>query len=331
MAQFENIATSIITGFLGAGKTTAIRYLLQHKPEDEPWAVIVNEFGQVGIDGALLKNDGVEISEIPGGCLCCVGSQSFSVGLNRIIRQIRPRRILIEPTGLGHPARLLENLRGEYYRSVLDLKAVICLLDARQLADPRYTENTNFIDQIKLADILLANKADTYSDQDRQAFQDFARQCNPPKDRLALLEQGRIPPDWLNLTGRHSRQADSPHAHEHLHQGTQITESQPRQGWLRIDSYSEHGCSLGWQIEAENIFSQQKLHTWIRDSFELPHLQRIKAVLHTDKGWLSVNATRGEITLESMGAQQQSKLELIADGDLPADKLDKSLLELLAR
>ena len=138
LSQFSNIPTNIISGFLGAGKTTAIRYLLENKPSSERWAVVVNEFGKVGIDGALLKNDTVEIKEIPGGCLCCVGSQSLNVGLNQIIRNVHPQRILIEPTGLGHPKRLIDSLTGGYFKSVLDLKAVICLLDARQLKNQKY-------------------------------------------------------------------------------------------------------------------------------------------------------------------------------------------------
>ncbi len=63
---------NLITGFLGSGKTTTIRHLLTQKPEDEVWAVLVNEFGEIGIDGALLSDSGAVLKEIPGGCMCCV-------------------------------------------------------------------------------------------------------------------------------------------------------------------------------------------------------------------------------------------------------------------
>ncbi len=67
--------TNLITGFLGSGKTTTIRHLLAHKPEHERWAVLVNEFGEIGIDGALLADSGAVLKEIPGGCMCCVNGR----------------------------------------------------------------------------------------------------------------------------------------------------------------------------------------------------------------------------------------------------------------
>ncbi|MBX4322025.1 hypothetical protein K4G81_22680, partial [Mycobacterium tuberculosis] len=87
--------------FLGSGKTTSILHLLAQKPADEKWAVLVNEFGEVGIDGALLADSGALLKEIPGGCMCCVNGLPMQVGLNTLLRQGKPDRLLIEPTGLG--------------------------------------------------------------------------------------------------------------------------------------------------------------------------------------------------------------------------------------
>lgn len=95
--------TNLITGFLGSGKTTSILHLLANKDPAEKWAVLVNEFGEVGIDGALLADSGAMIKEIPGGCMCCVNGLPMQVGLNTLLRQGKPDRLLIEPTGLGHP------------------------------------------------------------------------------------------------------------------------------------------------------------------------------------------------------------------------------------
>lgn len=97
--------TNLITGFLGSGKTTSILHLLAHKDPAEKWAVLVNEFGEVGIDGALLADSGALLKEIPGGCMCCVNGLPMQVGLNTLLRQGKPDRLLIEPTGLGHPNR----------------------------------------------------------------------------------------------------------------------------------------------------------------------------------------------------------------------------------
>ena len=74
--------TNLITGFLGSGKTTSILHLLANKDPAEKWAVLVNEFGEVGIDGALLANSGALLKEIPGGCMCCVNGLAEAGGFN---------------------------------------------------------------------------------------------------------------------------------------------------------------------------------------------------------------------------------------------------------
>lgn len=107
--------TNLITGFLGSGKTTSILHLLAQKPADEKWAVLVNEFGEVGIDGALLADSGALLKEIPGGCMCCVNGLPMQVGLNTLLRQGKPDRLLIEPTGLGHPKQILDILTAAVY------------------------------------------------------------------------------------------------------------------------------------------------------------------------------------------------------------------------
>ena len=102
--------TNLIIGFLGSGKTTSILHLLANKDPAEKWAVLVNEFGEVGIDGALLADSGAMVKEIPGGCMCCVNGLPMQVGRNTLLRQGKPDRLLIEPTGLGHQKQILDLL-----------------------------------------------------------------------------------------------------------------------------------------------------------------------------------------------------------------------------
>lgn len=127
--MIKAIPTNLITGFLGSGKTTAILHLLANKPKGETWGVLVNEFGEIGIDGAMMSGKGAVVREVPGGCMCCVAGLPMQIGLNMLIARSKPDRILIEPTGLGHPEQILQTLSGEHYGEVLDLKASICLVD----------------------------------------------------------------------------------------------------------------------------------------------------------------------------------------------------------
>lgn len=183
--------TNLITGFLGSGKTTSILHLLAQKPADEKWAVLVNEFGEVGIDGALLADSGALLKEIPGGCMCCVNGLPMQVGLNTLLRQGKPDRLLIEPTGLGHPKQILDILTAAVYEPWIDLRATLCILDPRQLLDERAVSNDNFRDQLAAADIIVANKSDRETAESARALADWWQRWGGERRKVSAI-QGNI-------------------------------------------------------------------------------------------------------------------------------------------
>ncbi len=344
--KLENIPTNLLIGFLGSGKTTAIEHLLRHRPADERWAVLVNEFGKVGVDSVLLDADGVALVEVAGGCMCCVASQSMQVGLNRLLREAQPHRLLIEPTGLGHPAQMLETLSGPFYQGVLDLRATLCLVDARQLSDKRYTEHPNFRDQIHLADVLVANKTDLYAQQDFDAFAEYSRHLDPPKQRLAQVSFGRVQTEWLDLPRSASREAEFPEAHRFLREQVLARaelDSQTKEttgvssgyfhghgnghgnghghelhsheggdlepGWQCIEGVGDGYFSGGWVFSEAVVFELACLRTLI----EGLDCERIKAVVCSTQGWMVLNQVDGvgEWSDLSGDAPAQGRLEMI--------------------
>ncbi|MBF3038948.1 cobalamin biosynthesis protein CobW, partial [Pseudomonas aeruginosa] len=160
--MLREIPTHLIGGPLGAGKTSLIRSLLAQKPAGERWAVLVNEFGEIGLDAALLATDvdGVAIGEVAGGCLCCVNGVPFQVGLGRLLRRARPDRLFIEPSGLGHPLALWKQLQAPPWSGVLALQPLVVVLDAAALASgqplPEAQEQA-----LEAAGMLLLNKSET--------------------------------------------------------------------------------------------------------------------------------------------------------------------------
>jgi len=319
------IPVNLITGFLGAGKTTAVRHLLTTHPPTEKWAVLVNEFGEVGVDGSLLADQDVVVQEVAGGCLCCVAAPAFTTGLNRVIRRHRPDRILIEPSGLGHPAQVLDTLSGPLYAGSLELRATVCLMDARHLSSPRHREHQNFQDQIHLSDVLVANKADLYTAGDFQAFEDFAARLTPAKDKIACVEQGLIDTAWLDLGRSDRRQAAFPEAHTFLVESG--AEQSPALGhdagdWLLIEGGGDGYQRAGWIMRQETPWSAQMLESFIGRLT----VERKKGLFLTDIGWLAVNQTDWSPIAAPEDAR--SRLELIDPKPLDTATIDSRLRQL---
>jgi G3E family GTPase len=318
------IAVNLVTGFLGVGKTTLLRHLLRQHPAEQRWAVLVNEFGEVGVDRALLDDQGVAIEEVAGGCLCCVAAPAFTVGLNRLIREHQPARILIEPSGLGHPAQLLETLRSPLYQQVLDIQATLCVMDARHLASPRHREHPNFIDQVHLADILVANKADLHDEHAEQAFMRFAATLQPPKSRLVITQQGRIDAALLQL-GTQSRQAAFPEAHAFLIAQGEAQGPAPRGDWIRASGEGDGYHHVAWLIDRPHIFQREALLAWLD---QLP-VDRAKGVFRCAAGWISYNRSSDAARVETVAASEATRLQLIDHAALDASQLDRALRQKL--
>ncbi len=195
-----NIPTNIIMGFLGVGKTSAILNLLEQKTDNEKWAVLVNEFGPIGIDGAIYASRGIQVKEIVGGCICCTAGVPLLVAINNLLKEFRPDRLLIETSGLGHPKKVLDTLRGEHFNKSLSLKASICLVDPENLIDIRYTEHEIFTEQIALSDILIANKIDLADAQSLALFDQLVAKSVPKKLFVAKTQFGKLDLNWLDLS-----------------------------------------------------------------------------------------------------------------------------------
>lgn len=343
----KKIVVNIIMGFLGVGKTTAILDLLQRKPRAEKWAVLVNEFGEVGIDGAILAaqsdlaaanetNDftaaGITISEVPGGCLCCVSGIPFQAALSTLIAQEKPDRILIEPTGLGHPKNLIRNLTSKEYAEYCELKASVCLIDPRQLKDPRYQQHETFNDQCYLADVLVANKIDLCSEQDKLNFEQYAKAITPKKTAIGWVENAQLDLSWLDLPRDETRKAKTVHSHEHESQSSGLDGESLKPVFLAentpYQSFENNGMgyySLGWLLAEDQIFNYEHLKEWLM----MLDVERVKGLLITNTGTYVMNLREQVFTEMPTRSLKQSRLEIIHNAILDKDGLEKSLMTCL--
>ncbi|WP_297796247.1 GTP-binding protein [uncultured Marinobacter sp.] len=321
------IPTNLILGFLGVGKTTAILDLLKNRPEGEVWAVLVNEFGEVGIDGALLETEGAFVREVPGGCMCCVAGLPMQIGLNQLIHKARPDRLLIEPTGLGHPSQIIDTLTSEHYQNVLALGPVIGLVDPRRLEERRVVENVQFRDQVAAADILVANKVDTCSPEQLSAFDLWAAKLEPSKQAICHTSFGRLALEWLD-GNTDLREVTDPQAHHHHdHQpkpdpAVSITD----EPWQRVSNEGQGYFSVGWRVHPDLVLDENGLLALALDD----RLSRFKAVVHCTEGWRAMNMADGALSVVEAEARDMSRIEIIASLALDAEALDHQLRALCA-
>jgi G3E family GTPase len=256
----------------------------------------VNEFGSVGIDGAIYKSQGIDVKEIPGGCMCCAAGVPLQVAVNRIVRETKPQRLLIEPSGLGHPKRVLDTLQGKHFQKVLSMRASICLIDPQHLSDSRYTTHENFIDQIAMADILVANKTDLCDDKALALFDDYANALQPPKQAIIKTQFAQLDYSLLDLIPAITRQAQYPFYHDNQHHSDSI-KSAERDGYQ----------SIGFIFDKETIFDAAKLLAL----FLQLNKDRIKAVIHTDQGWQVFNMQNQQYEIKDIAGSEDSRIEII--------------------
>lgn len=306
MDKITNIKTNLITGFLGSGKTSAVLHLMSQKPKGEKWAVLVNEFGSIGIDGAIYKAKGIEVKEIPGGCMCCAAGVPMRVAINNLIKEVRPQRLLIEASGLGHPKRVLDTLRSEHFKEALTLQASICLIDPRNLLDARYTTHEIFIDQIAIADILVANKIDQCDADTLKNFEQYAAKLYPKKARLIKTSFGKIDAQVLNIQQDSERKAQKPDLHKFTpHKIRSISTSESSASPQKPkDGYDTVSVTLNKNL----IFDSKKLSKL----FTSLEAERIKAVMRTDKGWMIFNIHKENTETIAADSTKESRIEIIS-------------------
>jgi G3E family GTPase len=180
----NKIPVNIITGFLGAGKTTAIINLLRQKTSDEQWAIIINEFGKISIDSQTLQSSSVagNVYDISGGCICCSAKGYFHENLTEIINTGNYSRIIIEPSGLGGVDMVSEIVESN---NQLILMPKICLVDIQLMKNERIQRLPIYRNQITKSEIIIFSKSDLVNNkQEEQDLIDKFNEFYPNKNIL---------------------------------------------------------------------------------------------------------------------------------------------------
>ena len=250
---------NIISGFLGAGKTTLIKKLLDGAFEGEKVVLLENEYGEVGIDGGFMKDSGVQITELNSGCICCTLVGDFTVALGDLIDKYHPDRILIEPSGVGKLSdirRVVDDVAKTH-----DIELAGCATVADVGKCRMYARNFGefFIDQIESAEtVILSRTQNTTQDKIEKCVallrehNEKARIITTPWDELtprAMLETIEHPTFLLTLddlpeADHHDH--DHEHHHDHDHEEHEHHHDHDHEDHEHHHDHDhEHGCSCG--------------------------------------------------------------------------------------
>ena len=224
MSPLNKVPVTVVTGFLGAGKTTMIRYLLQ-QAHGRRLALVVNEFGDVGVDGDILRSCGIDscpeenIVELANGCLCCTVAEDFVPAIEALLaRTPRPDHIIVETSGLALPKPLVKAFDWPDIRARVTVDGVVAVVDAAAVAEGRFADDPAklaaqrqadgsvdhdnpleevYEDQLLCADMIVLNKSDLLTPERLRQVRAEIEQAIPRAVKIVPTAEGRIDPAVL--------------------------------------------------------------------------------------------------------------------------------------
>lgn len=292
----------VVAGFLGTGKTTAVRALVAARADRERCAVVVNDFGEARIDATVLAGV-ARIADIAGGCVCCTAPEGLARTVAALLAEVRPDRILIEPSGLGRPQDIADMLARGGLRAELELMPTVVLVDPATLLGPP----SALLDaQIEAADVLVANRCDLAAPEAIAAFRARAAALWPPPARVLETSFGVLPEESLAWpTGHGPRAADHDHDHDHGHAPS-------------TEGYAARSFVWGPEVR----FGWDGLRALL---LATPGLVRFKGLFRADVGWVRVDVAGGRLHLAGTGYRRDSRADAIADDPAALDRIAEGL------
>jgi G3E family GTPase len=186
----------LVSGFLGAGKTTLVSHLLRSRPEESgKLAIIVNEVGEVGVDGALLSGQNVDMVELTSGCICCTIQTDFLRAVEEIRNRIDPDFLVVEATGVAQPGDMFDILFHPPLSEFASLRSLVTVVDA-DFFKARKVLGTFYENQIRFADLLILNKIDLVDTGRAKEIQDFLGRTNT-RARILCTQNCVVDPSQL--------------------------------------------------------------------------------------------------------------------------------------
>jgi G3E family GTPase len=315
---------NVVYGFLGAGKTTFIRYMMENPPQDEKVVIVVNEFGEVGIDGLTLSRQGAQVAELvelPSGCICCTIASDFRRQVLELCERFAPDRMIVEPTGVATISQIMQILESEDLRPLYSDLCLIHLLDAFEFLSFVKSHRHFMENQIRRSKSVLLNKIDRVKPTMRSLLIDSIKEINPGVNvyptsfaRLdkSLLEQ------VLGIPRREDEEIGSVSQPEESHVPGELKEHVHDHGLA--DEFESFGRRYS------DSFSQPRLESFFQTlkNGRYGTVVRAKGVFRLSEAWIKLELASGEVRVEQAPTGECSAVSIIGR-DIAPEAMDHAL------
>ena len=342
----------IISGFLGAGKTTFMKKLVAEAFANEKVVIVENEFGEIGIDSGFLKDTGIQVSEINGGCVCCTLVGDFTKNLHEVIRTYHPDRILVEPSGVAKLSDIEVSVLDVGKTEDIKIGALVTIVNALKAKKQMKAFGEFFRDQIEHATAVVLSRTQKM-DQDKledvvkeiKALNDKAVVITTPWDDLSgkqILDaiMGKDNLEVFELATKHHEEEEAchhhhhhdhdhedhdEHEHEHHHDADAHEHDHDHEGHEHHHHHADDIFTT-WGRETPHRFTKETIENALKtlaDSDDYGYIVRSKGIVPAEDGtWIYFDLVDGEYEIRTGDPDVTGKLVVIGT-DVKEDKVEE--------
>ena len=334
----SDLRINLLFGFLGSGKTTLLRRILGERAGERKMAVIVNEFGDVGVDGEVIAGSNVNLVELTSGCLCCTLRGSLMSAVEELREKAAVEQIVVEATGVASPGDMLEDLNDSKIAHELAVGPLVTVVDAPKFTRLQQMLGEFYEEQVENADALVLNKIDLATSGELEEAKAAVREINPDAvllfaeqgdTDLALLLDGpesellaQMKADAEAEDHPHGHESgDAPgHTHDHDHRGDGHDHNHHDHGHGHAHA---HAPAESFVMDASGDFSREGLAAAFAS---LPaNVWRAKGFLTVDGAPRLLQFTMGQLEMDAAPARERPYLVVIGE-DLDRPAVESRLL-----
>ncbi len=334
----------IISGFLGAGKTTLIQKLLREALKGEKVVLIENEFGEIGIDGGFLKDAGIEIKEMNSGCICCSLVGDFGASLREVLSTYTPGRIIIEPSGVGKLSDVMAAVKNATEDADVELNSAVAVVDAKKAK--MYIKNFGefFVNQIAHAGTVVLSRTDQLPDEKLSDVVSLVREHNakatvittpwPELDGKQILKtiegatdlEQELMEEALRAHEEHEKEHHHEHEHEHEHEHHHEHEHEHHHEHDHDHHHHHHDADeifTSFGLETPARYTREEIASILAKidrGTEFGTILRAKGMVASEGNWIYFDYTPGETDIREGSPDVTGRICVIGS-ELNEDKL----------